>query len=118
MPALLESKARTMNWRTSINSIVVALFAGMLLLFATRSDSSSSLWNQGWRFHLGDTELNSPDAGWEKVSLPHTPRIEHPFPGPFENLSGDQQEIKVWPANKTPASYRNWNRRSSAFEVS
>jgi beta-galactosidase len=35
-------------------------------------------WNHGWKFHLGDADLNADDGGWEAVSLPHTPRVESP----------------------------------------
>ena len=56
-----------------------AALAGMLLLLAATANGDSSLWNQHWKFHLGDAELNSADDGWEEVSLPHTPRLEEPL---------------------------------------
>jgi beta-galactosidase len=55
-----------------------SIVAGLLLWAIASAEAGSSLWNQGWKFHLGDAELNAPEAGWEKVSLPHTPQIEQP----------------------------------------
>lgn len=54
---------------------------GLLFVFAGvgKAESTSLLWNQGWKFNLGDVEINADDSGWENVSLPHTPRIEQPM---------------------------------------
>lgn len=56
-----------------------ALAAAAFVLLAAQADASSCLWNQDWKFHLGDAEVNSTDGDWEKVSLPHTPRLEPPM---------------------------------------
>lgn len=40
--------------------------------------AAGSLWNHGWKFHLGDADLYAADTGWDDVSLPHTPEIESP----------------------------------------
>lgn len=62
--------------------------------------AASISWNQDWKFHLGDTELNSPDAGWENVSLPHTPRIEQPMEAGhyFQGLCWYHKHFRTEPA--------------------
>src|SRR5580698_6054950 len=65
-----------------INFVFAMVLTWTLFLVPARAVSAvetASLWNQDWEFHLGDADLNSPDDGWEKVSLPHTPRIEQPM---------------------------------------
>jgi beta-galactosidase len=70
---------KTVKGNKSIKACLVAGLAGMLWSFSANAMGSATLWNQDWKFHLGDAELNAADGGWERVSLPHTPRIEQPM---------------------------------------
>ncbi len=58
------------------------------------------MWNQGWEFHLGDTQADSMDTGWEKVSLPHTPRIEQPMEAGhhYQGVCWYQKRFRTEPA--------------------
>lgn len=59
--------------------LTTTIVANLSLALLVNSSVAAELsWNQGWKFHLGDTNLNADDNGWEKVSLPHTPEIEQP----------------------------------------
>ncbi len=67
-----------MNLKAIYFAVIIAICLPLVLMAADLSDSSAHLWNQGWKFYLGDTETNADDTNWESVSLPHTPRIEQP----------------------------------------
>lgn len=67
----------------------------MLMLLAAMNVASAAAridvpFNAQWRFHLGDTALpgrGMEEPGWQKVSLPHTPRIEpYPTARPYQGV--------------------------------
>jgi beta-galactosidase len=58
--------------------VASAIIANLSLAVMANSDAAEFSWNHGWKFHLGETNLNGDDNGWENVSLPHTPEIESP----------------------------------------
>ncbi|HEU5071499.1 MAG TPA: glycoside hydrolase family 2 TIM barrel-domain containing protein [Verrucomicrobiae bacterium] len=68
-----------MNWAAARRLVLAVAMGAMSQLLGLNAKATAALWNQGWVFHLGDTAQNAPDDGWDKVVLPHTPRIEQPM---------------------------------------
>jgi beta-galactosidase len=67
--------------------------AAALALMAVAASAGARVdvpFNAGWRFHRGDAQAEAPgfdDAGWERVTLPHTPRIEpYPTARPYQGV--------------------------------